>query len=565
MNDLHLPAGPRLPLLRALLLTAATLPLAGAVQPGISEALRTGDLDLRKPAKPAAKFSVKPSAQSAPSEAGTARFLVKSVVLRGLRSIEESELSSIINKLEGKEANLADLEKACSQITDYYRRRGYFLARAFLPEQEVTNGTITIEVTEAWLEFINIENSSPVSDDMIRRKMGAITVGDVLTTDRIESAIASAGELAGVTLTDVSLSPGLNQGATTINVTALSTSRLAGAAYLDNYGSLYTGKNRLGYNVAYASPFGRGDMLTLAGVTTEKAGLSSYLLRYDNPINHRWDASLTLSRTTYTLGESYAALDAHGTADSIDTEVSRTLSQGAGFKHSVSAGLGYRKLRDEIGATALVTPKHDAYATFGYGYRRDHDGNLTGAQTKASVKLTCGSISFEDAAARSLDAAGSNTQGAYQKIEASLAHEFVLTPEFSLLLSVRGQQTLSGKNLDGSQKIGLSGSDGVRAYSSSELMGDNGYLIRSELRLNSWTRQRFALLPFLFMDKAHSSGGNASSAVTSRSISDLGLGLTATGESWRLNVELAHRLESDPALSEPTPDNRLLVRLAYFF
>lgn len=88
MNDLHLPAGPRLPLLRALLLAAATLPLAGAVQPGISEALRTGDLDLRKPAKPAAKFSVKPSAQSVPSEAGSARFLVKSVVLRGLRSIE---------------------------------------------------------------------------------------------------------------------------------------------------------------------------------------------------------------------------------------------------------------------------------------------------------------------------------------------------------------------------------------------------------------------------------------------------------------------------------------------
>ncbi|MGI9110368.1 MAG: ShlB/FhaC/HecB family hemolysin secretion/activation protein [Opitutales bacterium] len=565
MKALNRSAGLRLPLFHVLLLSAATLPLAGVGQPGIAEALRTGDLDLRKPGKPAAKFSVRTSAQSTDSEAGSVRFLVKRVVLRGLRSIEESELRSLIDTLEGKESSLADLEKACSRITDYYRRHGYFLARAFLPEQEVSNGTITIEITEAWLEFINIDNSSPVSDGMLRRKMGAITVGDVLTTEKIESAIASAGELAGVTLTDISLSPGLNQGATTINVTALPTGRLTGAAYLDNYGSLYTGKNRLGYNVAYASPFGRGDMLTLAGVTTEKSGLSSYLLRYDNPINSRSDVSLTLSRTTYTLGESYASLDAHGVSDSIDTELSHTLLQGAGFKHSLTAGLGHRKLKDEIGSTALVTPKQDTYATVAYAFRRDHEGLIPGAKTKASVKLTGGSISFRDAAARSLDASGSMTQGAYQKVEGILTHEFVLDPDFSLLLSIRGQQTLNGKNMDGSQKIGLSGSDGVRAYSSSELMGDNGYLIRSELRLNSWTRQRFALLPFLFVDKAHSSGGNASSAVTSRSISDLGLGLTATGESWRLNLELAHRLESDPALSEPTAENRLLARLAYFF
>ncbi len=565
MNDLHRPVGLRLPLLNSLLLAAATLPLAGAGQPGIAEALRTGDLDFRKPAKPAAKFTVKPSDLNSSSEVGTGRFHVKTVILSGIRSIGESELRPIIDEIEGREASLADLEKACSRITDHYRRHGYFLARAFLPEQEVTNGTVTIEVTEAWLEFINIDNSSPVSDGMIRRKMGAITVGDVLNTEKIESAIASAGELAGVTLVDVSLSPGLNQGATTINVTALPTGSLTGAAYLDNYGSLYTGKNRLGYNIAYASPFGRGDMLTLAGVTTEKSGLSSYLLRYDNPITHRWDVSLTLSRTTYTLGENYASLDAHGVADAIDTELSHTLSQGAGFKHSLTAGFGYRKLKDEIGSSALVTPKQDTFAAVAYAFRRDHEGQLPGAQTRASVKLTGGNISFQDDTARSLDASGSKTQGTYQKLEASLAHEFVLDPNFSLLLSIRGQQTLNGKNLDGSQKIGLSGSDGVRAYSSSELMGDNGYLIRTELRINSWLRQRTPLTPCLFMDNAHSSGGNSSSAVTSRSISDLGLGLTANGESWRLNLELAHRLENAPALSEPTGDNRLLARLAFFF
>ncbi len=565
MKDAYRKEGLRLPILSTLLLASAALPLAASGQPGIAEALRTGELKLRKDSKPSAKLTVSAPAQGPTPEAGSSRFLVRRIELRGLRSVEASELGSIVSGFEGKETSLAELEKACSLITDHYRRNGYFLARAYLPEQEITDGTVKIEVSEAWLEFIVIDNSSPVSDAMIRRKMGAIAVGDVLTSERVEAAVAGAGELAGVTLADISLSPGLNQGATTINVTAIPTSRLSGAAYLDNHGGLYTGRNRLGYNLSYASPFGRGDLLTLAGITTEKSGLSSYLVRYDSPLSHRWDASVTLARTNYTLGESYASLDAHGIADSVETEISRTLSQGAGFKHSATAGFGYRKLKDEIGATSLTTPKNDAYATLGYAYRRDHDVRLPGAQTKAYVRLTVGSISFDDAAARALDATGSDTQGSYQKVEASLAHEFVLTPEFSLLLSAKGQQALNSKNLDGSQKIGLSGPDGVRAYSSSELMGDNGYLLRSELRINTWTRQRLALLPFLFADQAHSSGANPRSAVATRSISDLGLGLTASGESWRLNIELAHRLEKEPALSEPTSDNRLLARLAYFF
>ena len=145
------------------------------------------------------------------------------------------------------------------------------------------------------------------------------------------------------------------------------------------------------------------------------------------------------------------------------------------------------------------------------------------------------------------------------------SHEFLLSDDFSLHLSTRAQRSLDGKNLDGSQKIGLSGFDGVRAYSPSEMLGDNGYLLRSELRLNTWARNEFSTLPFLFLDNARSSGGNSASSVATRSISAMGLGVACGEGSWRLNLEFAHRLENDQALAEPTSDSRILARLAVFF
>ena len=551
---------------RTIMLAAALMPLCESMaQPAIGEALRTGELQIPRPTKAKAPGPVIPSATKPAQPKSDTPINVVKVSLRGNRSMETEELRPLLAKLEGRTLTLGELDTACAEITETYRRRGYFLARAFLPEQDVTDGNLVIEISEAWLEFVRIDNSSLVTNGSIRRKLSAIEVGDVLQVDKLDEAIAAASELAGIIITDVSVSPGINQGATVMNLTARPTAQLSGAAYLDNYGVLYTGRNRFGYNLNYASPFERGDSLTLAGITTEKSGLASYLLRYESPLTQRWDAALNLSRTNYMLGESYAALGAQGFADTAEFEVMRTLRQGAGFKHHAAASVGHRKLEDEIGSTQLVTGRRDTFATLSYNYRGDLGDPSHGTTTRVVVRLTAGNISFDDAASQALDAAGSRTQGAYQKLDLMASHELFLNEDFSLHLSTRAQRSLDGKNLDGSQKIGLSGFDGVRAYSPSEMLGDNGYLLRSELRINTWARNEFSALPFLFLDNARSSGGNSASSVVTRSISAMGLGVACGQGSWRLNLEFAHRLENDQALAEPTSDSRILARLAVFF
>ena len=177
---------------RTIILAAALMPLCESMaQPAIGEALRTGELQIPRPSKGKVPGAAIPSATKPAQPKSDTPISVAKVSLRGNRSIETEELRPLLTKLEGRTITLGELDAACAEITDIYRRRGYFLARAFLPEQDVTDGNLVIEVSEAWLEFIRIDNSSLVTNGSIRRKLSAIEVGDVIQVDKVDEAVAA--------------------------------------------------------------------------------------------------------------------------------------------------------------------------------------------------------------------------------------------------------------------------------------------------------------------------------------------------------------------------------------
>lgn len=91
-----------------------------------------------------------------------------------------------------------------------------------------------------------------------------------------------------------------------------------------------------------------------------------------------------------------------------------------------------------------------------------------------------GNISFLDQTYQSLDLAGSNTQGSYGIVEAEIRYTQKLGSSSIISLLARAQQTLDSKNIDGSRRLGITGPDGLRAYSPSDLLGDNASFIRAE-------------------------------------------------------------------------------------
>ncbi|MDD5030907.1 MAG: POTRA domain-containing protein, partial [Rhodoferax sp.] len=64
---------------------------------------------------------------------GGTKVTVASFKITGNTVYSEDLLQALLGGYIGKQLDLADLDQAAAQISQYYRRHGYFVARAYLP------------------------------------------------------------------------------------------------------------------------------------------------------------------------------------------------------------------------------------------------------------------------------------------------------------------------------------------------------------------------------------------------------------------------------------------------
>jgi hemolysin activation/secretion protein len=91
------------------------------------------------------------------------KVLIKTVRITGNIVIGTVELEPIVQSYVGKELDLSELEKLAQTITEEYQRRGYTLARAYVPEQEVINGVVEIAVLEGRVGQIDVKGNKNYS------------------------------------------------------------------------------------------------------------------------------------------------------------------------------------------------------------------------------------------------------------------------------------------------------------------------------------------------------------------------------------------------------------------
>ncbi|MDN5935682.1 MAG: hypothetical protein L0H75_05825, partial [Nitrosospira sp.] len=131
---------------------AQTIPDAGQLQRDI-ERNRLPDVAPRQPDTPLIEESG-PPALTAPQ---TARFLVKGFRFSRVTAFPEAELLPLLKDFVGQNLSLADLWRAADIITRYYRERGHFVARAYIPAQDIKDGIVEIMVLEGRIDRIDVK------------------------------------------------------------------------------------------------------------------------------------------------------------------------------------------------------------------------------------------------------------------------------------------------------------------------------------------------------------------------------------------------------------------------
>src|SRR5687768_4726922 len=127
--------------------SAQTLPDAGSVVRDAESIRQRPDASPAK--KPSAgSLEVKRGQETVLTAPDDARFQVKTFRFKRNTVFSSAYLQAALKDFVGNNKSLADLYKAADVITQLYRQEGYFVARAYVPAQQIKDGIVEIEVLE---------------------------------------------------------------------------------------------------------------------------------------------------------------------------------------------------------------------------------------------------------------------------------------------------------------------------------------------------------------------------------------------------------------------------------
>lgn len=493
---------------------------------------------------------------------------VKGFRITGNYSVSTEILTGIANQPEkvNRDMTLADIEAVASQITIYYRKLGYFVAKAYVPKQQMIDGIIEIVVLEGKYGSFDLKNSSHVRDKTVQNMLNNIKSNDVVRLDNLERAMLLINDTPGVVITHAKLLPGAAVGTSDFNITTGSTERIDGYLVADNYGIRYTGRGRLMVGVGVNSPFGIGDKLYFNGLVSNGSDLKNGRVSYSVPLSaDGLRQEIAYSKTDYSLTEEYESLDASGSSANLEFITSYPIIRSRLENLNTSLTLSFKNMKDEIKSTDVSSTQNSRSATAAFGYSRIY--RLFGLVNSTDINgsYTLGAFHYDDDELEASDNENANTTGTYNKINGSVGQKMNITNTLSFNALLSFQKALGNKNLDGSEDFSIGGAYGVKVFPISEQSAENGYILNAELLYSLPTFGGLESKISVFVDNAETSQENDITDEQRRTLTDAGIGLYGNYKSFFLKAYYARIIGATKVESEPEYKSRLLVQAGMVF
>lgn len=498
------------------------------------------------------------------SDMGGKSVEIKGFKLSGALHVNNETLLSLIDSYAGKSYTLGELEKITSLITKAYREQGYFVARAYIPKQSMRDGILEIAVIEGNYGAFKLTNNSLVNNERVQGMLDDVKGDNVVSSNTLERAMLIINDTPGVNVTAADVKPGVNVGTSDFDIATEATNPYSAYILGDNYGSKYTGRYRVNLGLSALSPLGYGDKLSLNGVMSTTSDLKNGKVAYSFPLmDNGLRGELSASRTTYSLGEELASSDAFGTATTLEATLSYPIIRTREESLHVSLSYAHKNLKDE--KTGSVDKKDADIATLGATYTKSCILFGLESSTTATLNLTHGDLSFNDADSLALDKAGARTNGDYTKVSGNIEKSLQFNPLYSLTTNVQFQKALGNKNLDGSEDFSLGGAYGVRALPGSEHSAENGYLLGAELFYTLPSVEGINHKASVFADTGYATMENKISGSDGRQLSDMGLGYQAVYKEFFVKAQIARVMGGEKVESESEHSTKLLLQLGWIY
>ena len=490
------------------------------------------------------------------SDMGGKSVEVKSFKITGALHVSEDKLFSRIQSYTGKSYTLGELEKIASLITKAYREEGYFVARAYIPKQDMKDGILEIAIIEGNYGAFKLDNTSLVNNERVQAMLDDVKGDNIISTNTLERAMLIINDSPGAKVTGADVMPGQKVGTSDFAIKTEATNPYSGYILGDNYGSKYTGKYRVNLGLNANSPLGYGDKFGINGIISTVNDLKNGRIYYNFPLmDNGLRGELSAAKTTYSLAEEYEALDALGTSTTLEASLSYPIIRTREETLKLSLGYAHKNMEDESGGSVPDKKESDAI-NLGLMYTKSCTLFGLPSSTTANLTLTSGNLHSPT----NLD-----TDGRYTKVVGSIEKCIEFNTEYSLTTSVRFQKALNNKNLDGSEDFSLGGAYGVRAFPDGEHSAENGYILGAELFYTLPSFEGINHKASIFADTGYAKMENDNGTLESRQLSDVGIGYQAFYKEFFAKAQIARVIGGEKSTTEDRDSTRALLQIGWMY
>jgi len=501
------------------------------------------------------------------------KIFISKIELKGNTTFSDAELEFIFNKSVNQELTLDEIKAIALRITDFYRSQGYFLATALVPRQEVLNGVVVIVIYEGELDPdqpISIQDSQ-VSGHALRLDKDSVEAyfegnDAVINQQDLERDILNLQDNPGIQAS-ANIAPGSKEGTSRVLLDVTEGPLLDGSIGADNYGSRYTGKNRVTASLNINNPSSYGDAIHLTTINGVEDPFHLHIVGYELPIGRdglRLNANY--SNLNYTLKEDLETTpastgEANSWAASLKYPVYRTVEKAL----FVEAGYDFSSIKNVTSGTTNGDKDIFSYHVSSNGQLIDQI--LGGGFSMLDLTYKTGHLDMNHASSDyTSDQAngGAQTNGSYQKVNMQFLRIQRGTERISLQFLY--EQQWANKNLDGAEKMTLGGPAGVRAYPPGEASGDEGHRLSVDAKYNLASGTMMGdWIASIFYDYGKIHQYENASLVTvdpnAYSIQGWGLGLdVVSAGKYTVTAGWARKLAGNPGVSDTGKDSDGLSR-----
>lgn len=483
-------------------------------------------------------------------------------VERHVTTLEVQRLVWLVREQRLKRGiTLGMIETIADKITRYYRERGFILAKAYIPEQRVRDGIVSLTLLLGELSEVEVRNSTLYNDKRISSVFKPV-MGKPVLSSQIEEALFLINDFPGLNVQGF-FESGKQVGDTKLNVNARSEKRYDVNLRLDNHGSEQTGEYRFYAEGLFYNPLGLADQLRVAGLYALNPSNTLYgQLRYGlNLFSPRFRLEVGASNNEFVLGQ--------GNSESVDTlqiegetflqDVTATYKLKRSRKKNYSLSLSQEEIASEIrlgifptvGDIGLDDEISNTHLSFHFDVLQEARRILH----QGSIKVTSGEFLLGAEAGQ--DESFWSASGDYTFLT------FWQPPfmESSTRLIARSQMQVSGSALSSISQFSLGGPTQARGFPVSQFSGDDGFILGLDWLLNApkfsdYTignvNLRDMLGPFVFADVAYGVAKSLTDDVndSTAKLADVGAGVQLSYGKFKGNILLALPVYSDFSSSE---------------